>query len=1386
MPSLNPAHSTADPRLLTLLRRLPLLGVPVLPADYDRCERVLPPGRGLDAATFEHTLVALLAKDETQRRTLRREVRRLFPCVPAARVRTGTDGETGSAVDGAAQVGADTQEEAVDAAGASSFPPAADPAADLGPRLLIGRPERHNPRAPALALVAVLVLLLMPANVGQPPPVAPPQVLSEPFPELPVTAPGALPEHPLARFNTWVPTITRTPITPPLPWPALLLALTGLLGLGWLWRRARTLRDPPGDPRRHRYRPGGETVLCWPSGAHRLPDLLERDQRRALIWGVRQFTTQRPTHRLDTGATVAASARLGRPEVRFEPARRLREVWLWRDTRLADPEPGALIAELDRDLTRAGLRVRHGAFSAVPDPVWLDLDPSGRRGARPTPASPLDLGGEARGALVAILTDGRGLAAALRAGGERAARLHRCLRALGTWPRCCLVDCAGDTLDLPRLLQGLGLPKGQDLTCIAPGDLPAWLAERPATGGLQAIPVAAPSADALLWAACCALPGLPITAAQERALFRQFGLPAVWRLPEAAAGQGRAGADGRRFTPAERRALLCELAQQVRCDGLDRRCGHQATGGRGFSRSRSRRRGLGPAEASTSSPAEASASGAEGLDGGRAPPGPRRRLDLALDFWQRELAKLGLERGDPRYAPAIESTQEPSLEPDWPDAWHDSPASHRLGIEHWLLELWRDPDPAGSAGPHPVATAAKELYERWRFYENPVDGLTKWQAAPLTKELAALRERLTELSAADLGDPADGRIHLPWDSARIGELPGEPRGTTLSRLFRMGFGGAAPASGRHPRLGFEVRLALGLLAGAAVGALLEPARPAPGIIAEHFPYTLDAKAESVFRAQTHLTNDGARLSAASRKLAAVAPIRAGERLDLHWSWSGVEAGTPGRDAPAPENLTPIGSPDPDRRTMLLHAGTLAEPIRACAEDWPGLSVAVIAADPWRYPADPDNNRAARQLAIQLLDSGAVDLAIIGPDWAAAARELAGQWSFVPDSQWLFFRERGRPADAGGTPAPLGRHRAQIQADYARLAAHLRERVHGVLDAQDPAEQPPPEVAGIRVLAGTPRLWGGPERETVRLADGTPMEFVTVCPGTFTMGADDLLRRRLPVIVAETLGVAPDSLTPETRLDAQTLGEETNARLRTALQERLGTSASDETWNAITHLRSADDAFKWLDQADERPAHPVLMNAFQIARTETTQAQRKALLPGDAPAPGSDRGRPAANDDWDQARVACGALRDGDLPTEAQWEYAARAGSGTAWSWGDEAGAADAYAWSGGNSGSEVLPVGAKQPNPLGLVDMHGNLWEWNRDCYSDTAYRDRVGRLVADPLEDDGGECRLRVVRGGSFDLGPGYLRSAYRRRDVPRYRLVNLGFRCVRSGPRSLEHSSP
>jgi hypothetical protein len=95
-----------------------------------------------------------------------------------------------------------------------------------------------------------------------------------------------------------------------------------------------------------------------------------------------------------------------------------------------------------------------------------------------------------------------------------------------------------------------------------PADLPAWLAERSDPGRVPARPPAVASANARLWAACCALPGLPITTAQAQSLHRHLGLPRDWRPPAEAPGAARTGTAGPRFTPAEGRALLGELADQ--------------------------------------------------------------------------------------------------------------------------------------------------------------------------------------------------------------------------------------------------------------------------------------------------------------------------------------------------------------------------------------------------------------------------------------------------------------------------------------------------------------------------------------------------------------------------------------------------------------------------------------------------------------------------------------------------------------------------------------------------------------------------------------------------------------------------------------------------------
>ncbi len=135
---------------------------------------------------------------------------------------------------------------------------------------------------------------------------------------------------------------------------------------------------------------------------------------------------------------------------------------------------------------------------------------------------------------------------------------------------------------------------------------------------------------------------------------------------------------------------------------------------------------------------------------------------------------------------------------------------------------------------------------------------------------------------------------------------------------------------------------------------------------------------------------------------------------------------------------------------------------------------------------------------------------------------------------------------------------------------------------------------------------------------------------------------------------------------------------------------------------------------------------------------------------------------------------GRLPTEAEWEYAARAGRRTAWSFGDDKTKLDEYAWYETNSGSKPHPVGTKKANAWGLHDMHGNVWEWVIDWYGpylSAAQRDPTGPTTGTD----------RVMRGGSFLDLLGGVRSAARFEGGPPdgFGYPFLGFRCAHASSR-------
>ncbi|MGP0069268.1 MAG: formylglycine-generating enzyme family protein [Isosphaeraceae bacterium] len=155
--------------------------------------------------------------------------------------------------------------------------------------------------------------------------------------------------------------------------------------------------------------------------------------------------------------------------------------------------------------------------------------------------------------------------------------------------------------------------------------------------------------------------------------------------------------------------------------------------------------------------------------------------------------------------------------------------------------------------------------------------------------------------------------------------------------------------------------------------------------------------------------------------------------------------------------------------------------------------------------------------------------------------------------------------------------------------------------------------------------------------------------------------------------------------------------------------------------------------------------------------------------------PVVNVSWDDASAFCDWLsrQEGQpyrLPTEAEWEYACRAGTTTRFSFGDSENLLGQYAWYAANSTNQTHPVGEKKPNTFGLHDMHGNVWEWCSDGYEADYYKKSP---ASDPLGSE--QAVLRVIRGGSWYNDPQSARSACRDWITPGFRSGSLGFRLAR-----------
>ena len=221
-------------------------------------------------------------------------------------------------------------------------------------------------------------------------------------------------------------------------------------------------------------------------------------------------------------------------------------------------------------------------------------------------------------------------------------------------------------------------------------------------------------------------------------------------------------------------------------------------------------------------------------------------------------------------------------------------------------------------------------------------------------------------------------------------------------------------------------------------------------------------------------------------------------------------------------------------------------------------------------------------------------------------------------------------------------------------------------------------------------------------------------------------------------------------------------------------------------------------SDEKPAHQVtLTKPFYLGICPVTQGEYERVI-GSNPSHFKGPNRPVERISWDDAQTLCRKLSESEgveyrLPTEAEWEYACRAGSTTESCFGDDEARLGDYAWFRGNSGrvevtrkkrllgllgtreeraivdQRTHDVGQKKPNAWGLHDVHGNVWEWCQDWFGD--YQ---GAAQTDPTGPASGE--IRVLRGGSWSFDPWSCRSSARDGDAPQVAYGSVGVRLART----------
>jgi formylglycine-generating enzyme required for sulfatase activity/serine/threonine protein kinase len=350
------------------------------------------------------------------------------------------------------------------------------------------------------------------------------------------------------------------------------------------------------------------------------------------------------------------------------------------------------------------------------------------------------------------------------------------------------------------------------------------------------------------------------------------------------------------------------------------------------------------------------------------------------------------------------------------------------------------------------------------------------------------------------------------------------------------------------------------------------------------------------------------------------------------------------------------------------------------------------------------------------------------------------WEWCSDWYGGDYYAKSPPVDPTGPPAvsnrvirggtwdhPPRRCRAAFRDNYGpgdrnynlgcRLALVPADTATDAVKPDQPKPAKPPQVDTARASTKFKEL-------AIELPGGAKMDFVLIPAGEFMMGSPDLERQM-----------------------------------------------------ALAEAKAANDKFAIDRIPMEGAQHRVkITKPFYLGKYEVTQAQWQAVMDNNPSNFKGDLQRPVEQVSWEDAVAFCERLTHKErktyrLPTEAEWEYACRAGSTTKWCFGDSDSELGDYAWYRSDSNSTTHAAGGKKPNAWGLYDMHGNVWEWCSDWYESGYYGSSPSDDPKGPSSGAG-----RVLRGGSWNFDAWYSRSAFRLWFPPADRIRGLGFRVART----------